>query len=154
MKHSLDQVAGDQAAPGSEFAQLLARGICRALADHGLATMVEFTLSSGRRVDVIGLDRAGQATIVEIKTSVADFRADQKWPEYLEFCDQFFFAVPQDFPQEILPGGCGLMVADAYGAAILRESPALQLNAARRRAQNLRFALVAAERLGRLTDPR
>lgn len=154
MKQSLHQIASDQATAGPEFAQLLARGICRALADHGLATLTEFILSSGRRVDVIGLDRGGQTTIVEIKTSVADFRADQKWPEYLDYCDRFFFAVPEDFPRELLPGNCGLMVADAYGAAILRESPVLRLNGARRRAQSLRFALAAAERLGRLTDPR
>jgi len=154
MKQFLHQVASDQAAPGSELAQLLARGICRALADHGLATLREFILGSGRRVDVIGLDRSGRTTIVEIKTSVADFRADQKWPEYLDFCDRFFFAVPEDFPQEMLPGNSGLMVADAYGAAILRDSPVLRLNAARRRAQNLRFGIVAAERLARLNDPR
>ncbi len=154
MKQSLHKIACDLAAPSPELAQLLARGICRALADHGLATLTEFILSSGRRVDVIGLDRSGQTTIVEIKTSVADFRTDQKWPEYLEFCDQFFFAVPEDFPQEMLPGNCGLMVADAYGTAILRESPALRLNGARRRAQILRFGIVAAERLGRLLDPR
>lgn len=137
-----------------EPARLLARGVSRALADHGHATLTEFILGSGRRVDVIGLDRGGGTTIVEIKTSLADFRADRKWPEYLDFCDRFFFAVPEDFPRDILPDGCGLMVADAYGAAILRDSPVLRLNPARRRVQSLRFALVAAERLGRLTDPR
>lgn len=144
--------ADGQAPP--EFARLLARGVCRALAEHGLATLVEFTLSSGRRVDVIGLDRAGLITIVEIKTSLEDFRSDRKWPEYLEFCDHFFFAVPEGFPQEILPDDFGLMAADPYGAVILRESPVFQLNAARRKAQNLRFGLAAAQRLQRLIDPR
>ena len=137
-----------------EPARLLARGVCRALADHGLATLTEFTLGSGRRVDVIGLDRRGQVTIVEIKTCLEDFRSDRKWPEYLAFCDRFFFAVPEDFPRHALPTDCGLMAADPYGAVILRESPDFQLNAARRRAQGLRFGLAAAERLGRLIDPR
>ncbi len=77
----------------AEPARLLARGVCRALADHGLATLTEFTLGSGRRVDVIGLDRRGQVTIVEIKTCLEDFRSDHKWPEYLGFCDRFYFAV-------------------------------------------------------------
>ena len=137
-----------------EPARLLARGVCRALADHGLATLTEFTLGSGRRVDVIGLDRRGQVTIVEIKTCLEDFRSDRKWPEYLAFCDRFFFAVPEEFPRHVLPADCGLMAADPYGAVILRESPDFQLNAARRRAQGLRFGLAAAERLGRLIDPR
>lgn len=134
--------------------RLLARGVCRALADHGLATLTEFTLGSGRRADVIGLDRRGQVTIVEIKTCLEDFRSDRKWPEYLAYCDRFFFAVAEDFPRQVLPADCGLMAADPYGALILRESPDFRLNAARRRAQGLRFGLVAAERLGRLVDPR
>lgn len=138
----------------AEPARLLARGVCRALADHGLATLTEFTLGSGRRVDVIGLDRRGRVTIVEIKTCLEDFRSDRKWPEYLAFCDRFFFAVPEDFPRYVLPADCGLLAADPYGAAILRESPDFRLNAARRRAQGLRFGLAAAERLGRLIDPR
>ena len=137
-----------------DCARLLARGVCRALSDLGFATLTEFTLISGRRVDVIGLNRLGKATIVEVKTSLEDFRSDGKWPEYLDFCDRFFFAVPAEFPREVLPGDYGLIAADSYGAEILRDSPDLGLNPARRRAQNLRFALVAAERLARLTDPR
>ncbi len=138
----------------AEAGRLLARGVCRALSDHGLATLTEFTLGSGRRVDVIGLDRRGQVTIVEVKTSLEDFRSDRKWVEYLDFCDRFFFAVPEDFPRHVLPADCGVMAADAYGALILRDSPDFRLNAARRRAQGLRFGLAAAERLGRLIDPR
>lgn len=137
-----------------DLARLLARGVCRALSDQGLATLTEFTLISGRRVDVIALDGAGQVTIVEVKSSLPDFRSDRKWQEYVDFCDFFFFAVPEGFPQEVLPDDCGLMAADAFGAVVLRDSPDFRLNATRRRAQNLRFGLVAAERLSRLTDPR
>lgn len=156
MKEPLDHSEDNQAtqAPPPDIAVVLARGVCRALADHGLATLTEFTLASGRRVDVIGLDRGGQVTIVEVKSTLEDFRSDRKWPEYLDFCDRFFFAVPEGFPQEVLPVDCGLMAADPYGAVILRDSPDFRLNAARRRAQCLRFGLAAAERLGRLTDPR
>lgn len=132
----------------------LARGISRTLADQGYGTLVEFSLNNGRRADVIGLDGAGRFVIVEIKTSEADFRADRKWPEYREHCDLFYFAVPMGFPQAILPPDCGLMVADAYGAALIRESEEAPMHGSRRRAQILRFGLVASERLQRLADPR
>lgn len=134
-------------------AEQIARGVCRSLTELGFATLTEFTLRSGRRVDVIGLDLAGEIAIVEVKSSLADFRSDGKWPEYLDFCDRFYFAVAADFPREVLPEDCGLMVADAYGAAILREAPVARLNGGRRKAQTLRFALTAALRLGSLIDP-
>jgi len=115
--------------------------------------LTEFALASGRRVDVIGVDARGGMVIVEIKTSVADFRCDRKWPEYLEFCDLFYFAVPAEFPRDLLPDTCGLMVADAYGAEIIRPAPVLAMNGSRRRAQTLRIARTASQRLRRLIDP-
>lgn len=140
--------------PEIRLAIALARGISRTLADQGYGTLVEFSLNNGRRADVIGLDGAGRFVIVEIKTSEADFRADRKWPEYREHCDRFYFAVPIGFPQAILPPECGLMVADAYAAAVIREFDEIPMNGSRRRAQVLRFGLVASERLQRLADPR
>lgn len=134
-------------------AQRLARGVCRALGALGYATLIEFPLNSGRRVDVIAINGAGETVIVEIKTSTADYRADRKWNEYLEFCDAFFFAVPTEFPVALLPADCGLMIADDYGAAILRRPAAQSMNGSRRRAQTLRVALAAMQRLGRLIDP-
>lgn len=144
---------GDADTPAQKLAQQLARGVARTLGDLGYASLFEFTLRSGRRVDVMAIEAGGEIVIVEIKISLEDFRSDTKWPEYLEFCDRFFFAVPEGFPSEILPEDCGLMIADAYGASILREAPALGLNGSRRRAQVLRFALAAAQRLNRLIDP-
>ena len=130
------------------------RGICRALAALGYGTLAEFNLVNGRRADVIGVNSAGRVAIVEIKTSEADFRADDKWPEYLPFCDSFYFAVPEDFPRHLLPGDCGLIVADAYAGTILRPAPPLPaMNGARRRALLLRFGLAASTRLQRLLDP-
>jgi hypothetical protein len=134
-------------------AAALARGVSRTLRAHGGATLTEFTLRTGRRVDVIAVDAEGRVTIVEIKTSVADFRSDGKWPEYLEFCDYFYFAVPEDFPRDLLPDDCGVMVADAYEAAILAPAEARPVNGARRRALILRFALAAAQRLTLYADP-
>ena len=94
-----------------------------------------------------------RGSIIEIKTSVPDFRSDKKWPHYVPFCDRFYFAVPQDFPHAILPLDHGLIIGDAYDAEILRPAPAGAMNAARRRAITLRFAHTAANRLQRYTDP-
>ena len=150
MVPSEPQAAG---APGIE-ARGLARGVARLLEDYGFASLAEFTLASGRRADVMALGPAGKLWCVEIKTSLADFRADAKWPDYLAYCEGFFFAVPPTFPLEVLPEDCGLIVADAYGGEVLRAAPLRPLQAARRKAVTLRFALSAARRLGQLTDPR
>jgi hypothetical protein len=134
-------------------ALLLSRGVGRMLTQQGFAALTEVALANGRRADLVALGRGGEIVIVEIKSSVADFRSDEKWPEYREFCDRFYFAVGADFPRALIPGDCGLIVADPFGAAILRDTPPLLLPAARRRAMTLRFALLGAERLRRLTDP-
>jgi hypothetical protein len=134
-------------------AALLARGVCRALDQLGYATIPEFRLANGRRADVMALGRAGELAIVEIKSSIADFRADQKWPEYWEYCDRLYFAVAASFPRDLVPAECGLVLADPFGAAVLREPVPRPLSAARRRAVILRFALAGASRLRRLTDP-
>ena len=137
-----------------QIADQIKRGLCRALAALGLASLAEFSLSNGRRADVIAIGAAGEVTIIEVKSSVADFQSDQKWPEYLEFCDQFYFAVTNEFPLEILPADHGLWIADAYGAEELRPAPMRPLHASRRRALTLRIARAAAHRLHQYTDPR
>ncbi len=135
------------------LAACLARGVMRALADLGYESLSEFRVGKGRRVDVMGLDRDGRFVAVEIKTSEADFRADGKWHDYLPYCDAFYFAVPEGFPRLILPEAHGLMVADEFAAAVLREAPSHRLNPARRRAQILRFARTAGSRLRHGADP-
>ncbi len=142
-------------APRDDTAQQLARGVGRLLAHLGYHSLTEFTLRSGRRADLAGLDRKGRIAIVEIKSSIADFRADQKWPEYLDYCDLFYFAVPLDFPVEILPLEPGLILADAYSGDITRAAPVNPnpLHASRRREVTLRFGRTAAKRLRRWEDP-
>jgi hypothetical protein len=137
-----------------KLAERLARGVCRLFEDLGHAALTEFPLANGRRVDVIALDSVGGTTIVEVKSSLNDFRADRKWQEYLEFCDRFYFAVAPEFPHALLPSEVGLILADNWSGNILRESPALTMNGSRRKAQTLRIALTAALRLRRLSDPR
>ncbi len=134
-------------------AALLARGVCRALEQLGYASLVEFPLANGRRADVLALGKAGDLMIVEVKSSVADFRADQKWPAYRNFADRLYFAVATGFPTVLIPEECGLMVADAFSAAVLREGGTVPLSPGRRRALTLRFARVAAARLRRTMDP-
>lgn len=128
----------------------LARGVVRMLAQHDRPALTEVTLRNSRRADVMAIGRDGTVWIVEVKSSVADYRSDAKWQEYRDFCDRFFFAVPPDFPAEIIPDDCGLIIADTYDGAIVREAPDLKLNAARRKAVTLRFARMAAERLSRM----
>ena len=140
-------------APPAAPAALLARGICRALDQLGYASLVEFPLANGRRADILALGKTGDLVIVEIKCSVADFRADRKWASYREFADRLYFAVPNEFPALLIPEECGLIVADGFGAALLRHGVATSLAAARRRALTLRFALAAAARLRRQLDP-
>jgi hypothetical protein len=128
-------------------ADRIARGVCRRLGELGYQTLLEFRVGIGRRADVAGLDAGGRFIIAEIKSSTADFRADGKWPEYLPYCDAYYFAVADDFPRDILPSQHGLIVADEHDAVILREAPQRPMPAARRRAQILRFGLIAAQRL-------
>lgn len=138
---------------GRVAAAQIVRGTARFLTEGDEHCLAEFTLRTGRRVDLIALDRKGKVTIIEVKSSVADFRADQKWHEYLEFCDRFFFAVNAEFPLDLLPDDCGILVADAYGAEVVRASPDGTLNAARRKSLTLKFARNGAARLQRYTDP-
>ena len=110
-------------------------------------------MASGRRADIVGLGPDGTIWILEIKSSAADFRADEKWPGYRDFCDRFFFAVPQCFPIDILPPDAGLVLADPFGAAVMREAPEHRLAGSRRKAVTLRFAHAAASQLHMLVDP-
>ncbi len=137
----------------SETALGVALGARRLLASHGFTSVTELTLASGRRADIVGLGPDGTIWILEIKSSVADFRSDGKWPSYRDFCDRFSFAVPETFPIDILPADAGLVLADAFGAAVARAAPEHRLVAARRKAVTLRFAHAAAGRLHSLVDP-
>ena len=137
----------------SETALLVQRGVCRLLREAGFATLTEFTLRTGRRADIIAVNTAGLIWIVEIKSSLEDYRADSKWPEYRGYCDRLFFAIPQSMEQEIIPADTGLIVADGWGADILRHPQETPLHAARRKAVTLAFARAAALRLHGLYDP-
>jgi len=134
-------------------AALLARGVCRALEQLGYASLLEFPLANGRRADILALGRGGDLVIIEIKSSIADFRADRKWVQYRDFADRFYFAVPKTFPAALIPEDCGLIVADAFAASLIRDGSPNALAPSRRRAVTLRFALAAAARLRRHLDP-
>jgi len=137
----------------SENALRIARGAARLLHAHGFSVVSELPLPSGRRADLVALNGGGDIWIVEIKSSVADFRADQKWQDYRAHCDRLFFATSLDVPCEIFPPDTGLMVADAFGAQMICEAPEHRLAAATRKAIMLAFARAAASRLQSLIDP-
>ncbi len=138
---------------GEAGAALITRGVCRHFNSLDYACLTEFTLRNGRRADIMALGPSGELIIVEVKSSLADYRADRKWPDYLEFCERFFFAVDPDFPMDVLPMGNGLLVADGYDAVERRPSPISRLAPARRKVITLKFARLAAQRLHSLTDP-
>jgi hypothetical protein len=137
----------------SPTALAVARGTQRLLVAHGLTCIGELPLASGRRADLVALRHDGEIWIVEIKSSIEDFRVDQKWPDYRLHCDRLFFATAAHVPTEIFPEDAGLIVADAYGAELLREAPEHRLHAATRRSMMLAFAHAAARRLQALSDP-
>jgi hypothetical protein len=137
----------------SETALAVARGARRLLAGFGLATVTELTLASGRRADIVALGEDGTVWIVEVKSSLADFRTDRKWPDYRAHCDRLLFAIPDHVPAAVMPLDAGLIVADAYGAELVREAPEHRLPPATRKALLLRFARCSAGRLHALADP-
>jgi hypothetical protein len=137
----------------SERALAIRRGVCRRLRAEGLALIPEVTLRSGRRADLVALSGDGMITIVEIKSSVEDFRADSKWQDYLYHSDHFFFATGPHVPAEIFPEEAGLIVADPYGAEILREPECVKMPAATRKEMLIRIARAGAHRLHDLEDP-
>lgn len=137
----------------SETALMVQRGAARLLRAANFAVLPEFTLASGRRADLIGIAGSGEIWIVEIKSSVEDFRSDAKWPEYQDYCDRLFFAIPASLDPAIMPADTGLIVADRWGADILRQAEEVSLHAARRRVVTLAFARAAALRLHGLYDP-
>jgi hypothetical protein len=130
----------------------VARGVSRLLLQDGYAPILEFTLPNGRRLDVAAIGPGGEILGVEIKVALADLRGDTKWPEYLDYCDLFYFAIPPDFPPEHVPHQTGLMVADRYGGEIVKAAEAQSLHASRRKAVTVSFANVAAARLSTLLD--
>ena len=122
------------------------RGAGRLMTALGYAPLLEVGLPNGRRADVMALGPKGQIAICEVKSGLQDFRADRKWGEYLPYCDAFYFAVAPDFPQEVLPEAPGLIVADAFGGAVLRAPPETPLAPARRKALIVAFGRLAAMR--------
>jgi hypothetical protein len=137
----------------SETALAVQRGVSRLLNAHGFAVLTEFTLASGRRADIIAVKDNGLVWIVEIKSSAIDFLTDSKWPEYRDYCDRYYFAIPHTMDSGLIPEEAGLIIADQWDAHIMRETQDHPLHAARRKAVTLSFARAAALRLQSLLSP-
>ena len=136
-----------------KMGQLLARGMARHLAGLGFVSLEEFPPIKGLRVDLLALGRKSEIWIIECKSSRDDFMSDEKWQNYLPWCDQYFWAVPTDFPVDILPEQTGVFWADGYDAELMRDAPISTLSPARRKSIIHRFARRAARRLAVLRDP-
>lgn len=137
----------------SPVAAELQRGVCRAFRALGFCVVTELPLANGRRADVVALSPGGDVTIVEIKSCLVDYQTDGKWQDYLDYCDRLYFAVNADFPCGIIPASAGLILADRYGAELVRDPVEERLSAARRKAVMLCFAHAAALRLQLHLDP-
>ena len=140
-------------------AQAVTRGICRLFARNDIWALSEMPLRNGRRADIMGIDPKGRIVIVEIKTARGDLLGDGKWPDYLEFCDRFYWGLPPELDRACLEGEsyrpdcCGVIVADEYDAEIVRPAPSQPLAAARRKAETERLARTALRRLTVGADP-
>jgi hypothetical protein len=139
-------LAASSLASRPDITALVTRGAARLMASLGCAPLLETPLPNGRRADIMAIGAQGEITIVEVKSSLEDYRSDAKWREYQPYCDRFYFAVAPEFPRAILPDGPGLVVADGFGGAILTEAPLTPLAPARRKALTLGFARLAALR--------
>ncbi len=137
----------------SATALTIARGTQRLLLALGLSCVAEMPLMSGRRADLVALGGDGEIWIVEIKSSVEDFRTDRKWSDYRLHCDRMFFATAAHVPLDIFPEDAGLILADGYGAELVREAPQHRLHAATRKSVTLAFARAASLRLQAACDP-
>lgn len=134
----------------SDSAMMIQRGVVRHFQINNVVMVPELTLANGMRADLTGIDEKGRIIVVEIKSSVEDYKADHKWHIYHEFCDQFYFASHAGVGEHIFPQDEGFILADEYGADILREAAEKKLSAARRKSMTLRFARAAATRLERV----
>lgn len=131
----------------------VARGAARHMRALGFAVVQELMLAGGRRADIAALGPKGEIWIVEVKSGPEDFRTDRKWPDYRMHCDRLLFAVAPDFPTPLIPDEAGLLVADGYGAALIREGLHHPLGGATRKHLLIRFGQAAALRLHALHDP-
>ena len=130
----------------------MTQGVLRHCADMNWAPLTEVTFKNGRRADVLALDKDGKFHLFEVKSSREDFQVDQKWQDYLEFCDTFSFAVAPDFPKDLIPEDVGLLICDAYGWHTVRAPYVDPLHASRRKAMTLMFARLAGFRTQRLLE--
>ena len=152
-------VSGRIPATDERRARAVARGICRLFARNDVWCLAEMPLRNGRRADLMGIDASGQVVIVEIKTARGDLLGDAKWPDYLEFCDRFYWGMPPELDRTCLEGPefrpecCGVIMADEYDAEIVRPAPSRPLAAARRKVEVERLARAALRRQLIALDP-
>jgi hypothetical protein len=110
----------------SPTALSVARGTSRLMRALGFSCISEMPLASGRRADLVALGADSELV---------------------------FFATAPHVPLEIFPEDAGLILADGFGAEVIREAPVHKLSPATRRSMLLRYARIAALRLQTFADP-
>ncbi len=122
----------------------ITNGALRLCLEIGFAPVLEFSLKIGRRADICAINEKGELLIIEVKSGLEDFKADNKWHEYIEYCDHFYFAIDNEFPKEILPNDTGIIVADSFGGAIIRRPKSNSISAQRRKSIYISLGRTAA----------
>ncbi len=137
----------------TQRADAIFSGTLKLLHNLGWNGLIEVNLANNRRADILAINHKGEILIIEVKSCLADFSSDEKWPEYEDYCDYFLFAVDQEFPTQRLPDETGFIIADAFGGAIIREAAHKKLSGPRRKSITLKFARLAAKRLYQSLTP-
>lgn len=101
---------------------------------YGFAVTYELGVMpwGSRRADIVANKVSGKIVILEVKSSLADFRTDKKWRSYLDYCDKFMFCTTEDVYEKIkdeLPKEVGVVcLSPSTGWAYMaKKSPNLEL---------------------------
>ncbi len=154
------EILADPSSDTAPRAAEVARGIMRLFARNDIWCLTEMPLRNNRRADLMGIDAKGQIVIVEIKVARGDLLGDNKWTDYLDYCDRFYWGLCPQLDrtpvesEEFRPDACGVIVADSYDAEIIRPAPLAPLAAARRKVEVERLSRTAMRRMTALIDPK
>lgn len=73
------------------------------------------------RADVFSISMSGHVVIVEVKSSVQDFKSDKKFHLYVEYANKLYFAMPNtvyDKVKDQIPKNIGVFIMTSDGEHI------------------------------------
>lgn len=87
----------------------------------------EVELSPHLRCDILCITYEEQVIIIELKTCKQDFKSDNKWQKYMDYCDYFYFFSPRDIvPIDEIDNKVGLLYLDGNNVITIREASRLR----------------------------